>query len=41
MSIHPRSYTRKDSFCLVKAMHITISVFINADKGGLYQDYKL
>ena len=29
-----------DGLCLVNAMHITASVFINDDEGGLHQDYK-
>ena len=30
----------KDGFCLVNAMHITASVFINDDESGLHADYK-
>ena len=30
----------KEGFCLVNAMHITASVFINDDESGLHQDYK-
>ncbi|MCC3144663.1 secondary thiamine-phosphate synthase enzyme YjbQ [Halanaerobium sp. Z-7514] len=30
----------KDGLCLVNAMHITASVFINDDESGLHQDYK-
>lgn len=30
----------KDGLCLVNAMHITSSVFINDDEKGLHQDYK-
>ncbi|MBN2360781.1 MAG: YjbQ family protein [Deltaproteobacteria bacterium] len=30
----------KEGLCLVNAMHITASVFINDDEGGLHQDYK-
>ncbi len=30
----------KDGLCLVNAMHITASVFINDDEAGLHQDYK-
>ncbi len=30
----------KDGFCLVNAMHITASVFINDNEGGLHQDYE-
>ncbi|MCX8059042.1 MAG: secondary thiamine-phosphate synthase enzyme YjbQ [Spirochaetes bacterium] len=30
----------KDGLCLVNAMHITASVFINDDEGGLHNDYK-
>ena len=30
----------KDGLCLVNAMHITASVFINDDEHGLHQDYK-
>ena len=29
----------KEGFCLVNAMHITASVFINDDEGGLHQDF--
>lgn len=29
----------KEGLCLVNAMHITASVFINDDEGGLIQDY--
>jgi len=29
----------KDGLCLVNAMHITASVFINDDEGGLHQDF--
>ena len=29
----------KEGFVLVNAMHITASVFINDDEGGLHQDY--
>ena len=29
-----------DGFCLVNAMHITASVFINDDEGGLHHDYE-
>jgi len=29
----------KEGFCLVNAMHITASVFINDDEPGLHQDY--
>ena len=28
-----------EGFCLVNAMHITASVFINDDEGGLHHDY--
>jgi secondary thiamine-phosphate synthase enzyme len=28
-----------EGFCLVNAMHITASVFINDDESGLHQDY--
>ena len=31
----------KEGLCLVNAMHITASVFINDDEAGLHQDYKL
>ena len=31
----------ENGLCLVNAMHITASVFINDDEGGLHQDYKL
>jgi secondary thiamine-phosphate synthase enzyme len=30
----------KEGFCLVNAMHITASVFINDDESGLHADYK-
>jgi thiamine phosphate synthase YjbQ (UPF0047 family) len=30
----------KEGFCLVNAMHITASVFINDDELGLHQDYQ-
>ncbi|MBP7216839.1 MAG: secondary thiamine-phosphate synthase enzyme YjbQ [Candidatus Omnitrophica bacterium] len=29
----------KEGMCLVNAMHITASVFINDDEGGLHQDF--
>ena len=29
----------REGFCLVNAMHITASVFINDDEAGLHQDY--
>ena len=29
-----------EGFCLVNAMHITASVFINDDESGLHQDYE-
>ena len=29
-----------EGLCLVNAMHITASVFINDDEGGLHQDYE-
>ncbi|NIQ98219.1 MAG: YjbQ family protein [Desulfuromonadales bacterium] len=29
-----------EGFCLVNAMHITASVFINDDEGGLHQDFE-
>ena len=29
----------KDGLCLVNAMHITSSVFINDDEGGLHKDF--
>ena len=29
-----------DGLCLVNAMHITASVFINDDEGGLHHDYE-
>ncbi len=31
----------KEGFCLVNAMHITASVFINDDESGLHHDYEL
>ncbi|KPK68861.1 secondary thiamine-phosphate synthase enzyme [candidate division WOR_3 bacterium SM23_60] len=30
----------KEGFCLVNAMHITASVFINDDESGLHADYE-
>jgi secondary thiamine-phosphate synthase enzyme len=30
----------RDGLCLVNAMHITASVFINDDESGLHQDYE-
>ncbi len=30
----------KEGLCLVNAMHITASVFINDNESGLYQDYE-
>jgi len=30
----------KEGLCLVNAMHITASVFINDDEGGLHEDFK-
>ena len=30
----------QEGFCLVNAMHITASVFINDDEGGLHHDYE-
>ncbi len=30
----------REGLCLVNAMHITASVFINDNEGGLHQDYK-
>jgi len=30
----------KEGLCLVNAMHITASVFINDDESGLHQDFK-
>jgi len=32
--------TVQDGLCLVNAMHITASVFINDDEPGLHEDYK-
>ncbi|HEY5765912.1 MAG TPA: secondary thiamine-phosphate synthase enzyme YjbQ [Candidatus Deferrimicrobiaceae bacterium] len=29
----------REGLCLVNAMHITASVFVNDDEGGLHQDY--
>ncbi|MDP1854131.1 MAG: secondary thiamine-phosphate synthase enzyme YjbQ [Candidatus Omnitrophota bacterium] len=29
----------KEGLCLVNAMHITASIFINDDEGGLHQDF--
>ena len=31
----------QEGLCLVNAMHITASVFINDDEGGLHQDYEV
>ncbi len=31
----------KEGFCLVNAMHITASVFINDDEAGLHQDFEI
>ncbi|MBN1337848.1 MAG: YjbQ family protein [Bacteroidales bacterium] len=31
----------KEGLCLVNAMHITASVFINDDEGGLHQDFEI
>jgi secondary thiamine-phosphate synthase enzyme len=31
----------KEGFCLVNAMHITASVFINDDEAGLHQDFEV
>lgn len=31
----------KEGFCLVNAMHITSSVFINDDEGGLHKDFMI
>ena len=36
-----RSSGVKEGLCLVNAMHITASVFINDDEPGLHEDYKL
>ena len=30
----------QEGFCLINAMHITASVFINDDESGLHHDYK-
>ena len=30
----------REGLCLVNAMHITASVFINDDEPGLHEDYK-
>jgi thiamine phosphate synthase YjbQ (UPF0047 family) len=30
----------KEGLCLVNAMHITASVFINDDESGLHEDYE-
>ena len=30
----------QEGLCLVNAMHITASVFINDDESGLHRDYK-
>ncbi|HNQ97649.1 MAG TPA: secondary thiamine-phosphate synthase enzyme YjbQ [Treponemataceae bacterium] len=34
-----RDSSVKEGLCLVNAMHITASVFINDDEGGLHQDF--
>ncbi|MBD3851714.1 MAG: YjbQ family protein, partial [Acidobacteria bacterium] len=31
----------REGLCLVNAMHITASVFINDDESGLHRDYKI
>ena len=31
----------KEGLCLVNAMHITASVFINDDESGLHRDFKI
>jgi len=31
----------RDGLCLINAMHITASVFINDDEGGLHLDYEI
>lgn len=31
----------KEGLCLVNAMHITASVFINDDESGLHHDYEI
>jgi secondary thiamine-phosphate synthase enzyme len=31
----------KEGLCLVNAMHITSSIFINDDEGGLHQDFSV
>jgi thiamine phosphate synthase YjbQ (UPF0047 family) len=31
----------KEGLCLVNAMHITASVFINNDEPGLHQDFEV
>ena len=31
----------KEGLCLVNAMHITASVFINDDEGGLHEDFSI
>lgn len=36
-----RSSGIKEGFCLVNAMHITSSVFINDDEEGLHKDFSL
>jgi secondary thiamine-phosphate synthase enzyme len=35
-----RDSTVREGLCLVNAMHITASVFINDDEPGLHEDYK-
>jgi secondary thiamine-phosphate synthase enzyme len=35
-----RESSVQEGFCLVNAMHITASVFINDDEPGLHEDYK-
>jgi secondary thiamine-phosphate synthase enzyme len=36
-----RDSTVKEGLCLVNAMHITASVFINDDESGLHHDYEV
>ena len=36
-----RESTIQEGLCLVNAMHITASVFINDDESGLHEDYKV
>ena len=37
----PRKSGIREGLCLVNAMHITASVFINDDEGGLHHDFEV